>query len=70
MEVCKWYVNVCELCGLSILSDVAARKIAQKYMAVNLSIVTNIAYVKDAIINKKTLGGMQNIGFYEKTENC
>ena len=41
-------------------------------MAVNLSIVTNIAYVKDAIINKKNIGryAVQNIGFYEKTENC
>ena len=37
-----------------MLLDVVARKVAQKYAAVNLSIVLNIASVKDMIINKKT----------------
>ena len=43
-----------------MLPDVVATKVAQKYVAVNLNIVLNIASVKDAIINKK----------HEKTENC
>ena len=36
-----------------MLPDVVARKLAQKYVAVNLSIVLNIASVKDVIINKR-----------------
>ena len=36
-----------------MLSYVMARKLAQKYVTVNLSIVLNIANSKDVIINKK-----------------
>ena len=36
-----------------MLPDTVARKVAQKYMAVNLSIVLNITSVNDVIINKK-----------------
>ena len=36
-----------------MLPDVVARKVAQKYVAVNLSTVLNIESVKDVIINKK-----------------
>ena len=37
-----------------MLPDVFVRKVAQKYVAVNLSIVLNIASVKGVITNKKT----------------
>ena len=53
-------INICILCPPNMLPDVVATKVAQKYVAVNLNIVLNIAGVKDAIINKK----------HEKTENC
>ena len=36
-----------------MLSYVMARKLAQKYVTVNLSIVLNIANSKDVIINKR-----------------
>ena len=53
-----------------MLSYVMARKLAQKYVTLNLSIVLNIANSKDVIINKNIGNTAQNVSFYEKTRNC
>ena len=46
-------INICELLPPNMLPDLVARKVAQKYAAVNLSIVLNVANVNNVIINKK-----------------
>ena len=51
--VSYFQINICELCPSNMLPDVVARKLAQKYVAINLSIVLNIASFKDVIINER-----------------
>ena len=50
--VSYYHKNTCEICTIVMPIDVAARKVAQKYVAVSQSNARNIANVKIVVICK------------------